>query len=721
MPEKAAVLMVVIMKDGALVGSEVFPPGTYRLGRAPGEDLQLDDPAVSGHHASFALRNGQIGIRDDGSANGLFVNGKKVAVVRVTSKDEIQVGSYTLKMRILEKSDPAQQSSGVDATLESTIIADLPGEERSAAATLPPPPEADDVTAPRAPTAKPHGKPSRKGTDILAPRPMPGRGNVAAKVAPAEAKRAPAPVPRREAAETARARKAEPESELELGKTTTPSDMLSLALDVPRQAPPAPAAPAPKPKPEPAVGRRRVAAPRPAATAGAPAEAEAKSTGGPVLRAHLVWGESIIQAQALGQDTKLRVGPRDNLAFPLYGWPLPEKVFELAAFEDGAWRVFVPARVETFQIDPGGGARSRLPSWSDAGFQLKPLAVPRGPDGLGRLTLQPGDGVRLQSGRVSVELRAEIPAAQVPFSWKPQVDRSVSVPLIGSFVLGLAFLLFMPKRSELPDFTPKALPAIRAILQPPKKKEQAKTRLEKKAERIVQEKKTEEHRATSRPTHPTPHHEVSLPTPQTQAIAAMQKILNRSAGTRQLFSAVSKIGRGGGGTNFKASGLLGKVPLALNGSGGFQIGGAFGKGGSTKGSWAFGLGGLGGPGGMARGKVGHGGVRGGVVSAPSRGGRVSGLLPMEAVRRVVDQHISEVQECYENGLLRNPGLAGKLVVEWTISTTGTVSRVNTKVATLQSNQVSDCIIGRLKGWRFPRPSGGTVVVSYPFIFKSVGG
>lgn len=103
MAEKSAVLMVVIMKEGTLVGSEVFPPGTYRLGRAPGEDLQLDDPAVSAHHASFALRNGQIGIRDDGSANGLFMNGKKVSVVRVTSKDEVQVGAYTLKMRVLEK------------------------------------------------------------------------------------------------------------------------------------------------------------------------------------------------------------------------------------------------------------------------------------------------------------------------------------------------------------------------------------------------------------------------------------------------------------------------------------------------------------------------------------------------------------------------------------------------------------------------------------------
>ncbi|HUB09153.1 MAG TPA: AgmX/PglI C-terminal domain-containing protein [Myxococcales bacterium] len=755
--------MVVIMKDGALVGSEVFPPGTYRMGRAPGEDLQLDDPAVSAHHASFALRNGQIGIRDDGSANGLFVNGKKVGVVRVTSKDEIQVGSYTLKMRVLEKSDPARRPPAEGETMEATVLAELPRENgRKIAATVPPPaPLDDDLTAPvdvrkpreevarvvKRPSAEARAAPDKKkGADILTPRPIPGRGGAAAKVAPAARKvERPEPVP------SARLREAEPEEEPALAKTTTPSDRLELALsleelrkaqqakakaeaaqDEPTRAEPRRAAAA---KAEPPAAARAKAQPQPSAkilrmgpmavrAAAVPPPGSGKPVPAgspePVLRAHLVWGDAIIRAQTLQKDAKLRVGERDSLPFPLYGWPLPKKVFKLAAFEDGAWRVYVPARVEAFQIGAEGGPGSGVPSWSEAGFQVRPLSIQRDSDGEGTVTLKPGEGLRLENGRVSVELRAELPAPPVPFEWKPQMDRSVSVPFIGTFVTALAFLLFMPKRSELPDFTPKALPAIRAILQPPKKKEQAKTRLEKKAERIVQEQKEERH-VSHAAARPVTHHEVALPTPQTQAIAAIQKVF-RSAGTRQLFSAVSKIGRGGNGMNFKATGLFGRVPLALNGSGGFQIGGGFGKGGSTHGSAFYGLGGLGGPGGMARGKVGHGGVRGGVVSAPSHGARTSGgLLPMEAVRRVVDQHISEVQECYENGLLRSPGLSGKLVVEWTISLTGTVSRVNTKVATLQSNQVSDCIIQHLKGWRFPRPTGGTVIVSYPFIFKSVGG
>jgi hypothetical protein len=250
------------------------------------------------------------------------------------------------------------------------------------------------------------------------------------------------------------------------------------------------------------------------------------------------------------------------------------------------------------------------------------------------------------------------------------------------------------------------------------KKETPKTsKLKKEAEKIVQEKKIERVRHE---THEVAHKEVSLPVPESHAQQAIMKLMKKTAATQQLFSAVSKIGKGGG-ANFKASGLIGKVPLSFGGVGGFAIGGAIGKGGSTHGSAFFGLGGIGAPGGMGRGRTGRSGVQGGVASAPSHGARVQGLLPMEAVRKVVDEHISEVQECYENGLIRNPGLSGKLVVEWTIGTNGRVSKVGTKIATLQSNAVSDCIIGHLKGWVFPKPTGGTVVVSYPFIFKSVGG
>ena len=93
---------------------------------------------------------------------------------------------------------------------------------------------------------------------------------------------------------------------------------------------------------------------------------------------------------------------------------------------------------------------------------------------------------------------------------------------------------------------------------------------------------------------------------------------------------------------------------------------------------------------------------------------------MEAVRKVVDAHMGAIQRCYEGALIRNPSISGKVTFEWTIGTDGGVKSTKTKISTLPSNDVVECIRESLVTWRFPQPKGGVVVVSYPFLFNSVG-
>jgi hypothetical protein len=76
-----------------------------------------------------------------------------------------------------------------------------------------------------------------------------------------------------------------------------------------------------------------------------------------------------------------------------------------------------------------------------------------------------------------------------------------------------------------------------------------------------------------------------------------------------------------------------------------------------------------------------------------------------------------VQYCYEKNLIKDPSIKGKLTVEWTIRMNGSVGRVRQKSSSLSSPAVAGCIMQSIKRWRFPRPSGGVVVVSYPFIFS----
>ena len=41
-------------------------------------------------------------------------------------------------------------------------------------------------------------------------------------------------------------------------------------------------------------------------------------------------------------------------------------------------------------------------------------------------------------------------------------------------------------------------------------------------------------------------------------------------------------------------------------------------------------------------------------------------------------------------------------------------------STLGNPGVEQCIAGAVRRWEFPKPQGGIVVVTYPFVLKSAG-
>jgi len=66
------------------------------IGRDPSCYLPLNHPTVSFRHATIYKQNGGLLIRDMGSTNGTFVNGKRIAQVPLKSGDEIQIGPFKL-------------------------------------------------------------------------------------------------------------------------------------------------------------------------------------------------------------------------------------------------------------------------------------------------------------------------------------------------------------------------------------------------------------------------------------------------------------------------------------------------------------------------------------------------------------------------------------------------------------------------------------------------
>lgn len=95
-----------------------------------------------------------------------------------------------------------------------------------------------------------------------------------------------------------------------------------------------------------------------------------------------------------------------------------------------------------------------------------------------------------------------------------------------------------------------------------------------------------------------------------------------------------------------------------------------------------------------------------------------GTLDPNAISSVVRRRLAAVKQCYERQLNRNPDLRGKITVRFTIGATGAVVDISVEANTMGDDEVAQCIVGRMRGWRFPKPEGGSVTVSYPFIFTA---
>lgn len=147
---------------------------------------------------------------------------------------------------------------------------------------------------------------------------------------------------------------------------------------------------------------------------------------------------------------------------------------------------------------------------------------------------------------------------------------------------------------------------------------------------------------------------------------------------------------GQGGTGKSLEGIVGGIKTE-------------GRGGGNTG---YGTGGLGG-------RVGVKVVPGG------EGESFSGTIDREAIRRVILANYRVIKTCYEKELNRTPDLVGKLVIEWDIGEKGAVLRTAVQRNELGNKAVADCLMGRLRMWRFPEPPTNEVVtVAYPFVFSN---
>ncbi len=121
------------------------------IGRTPGNDVVIDNLAVSSEHARVSFEYGEFVLEDLNSRNGTFVNKQRIQRKALRGGDEILIGKHTLIFQEEggpppEKLKAAEEGSQPMAKMEETFVLDtkkhreLLQEATKAAAGAAPPP-----------------------------------------------------------------------------------------------------------------------------------------------------------------------------------------------------------------------------------------------------------------------------------------------------------------------------------------------------------------------------------------------------------------------------------------------------------------------------------------------------------------------------------------------------------------------------------------------------
>lgn len=100
-------------------------------------------------------------------------------------------------------------------------------------------------------------------------------------------------------------------------------------------------------------------------------------------------------------------------------------------------------------------------------------------------------------------------------------------------------------------------------------------------------------------------------------------------------------------------------------------------------------------------------------SAPAE---VKNSLETSDVMEVVLSNKAALANCVQEQKKREPGISGKLVMKWTIQTSGRTSNVSVVSEEFKGTYLAGCIGGLIKTWSFPRHKVQGDPVSFPFKF-----
>ena len=93
----------LVINPGAPTAWEIqLRPGINLLGRGFANDFKIEDPSVSGSHCQIVVEHGNVVIKDLGSTNGTYINGRRIAYGesrQINDGDVVGFGDVEVRLR----------------------------------------------------------------------------------------------------------------------------------------------------------------------------------------------------------------------------------------------------------------------------------------------------------------------------------------------------------------------------------------------------------------------------------------------------------------------------------------------------------------------------------------------------------------------------------------------------------------------------------------------
>lgn len=438
----------------------------------------------------------------------------------------------------------------------------------------------------------------------------------------------------------------------------------------------------------------------------------------PAVRATLRWGRTPLDVRVVENEAVL-AGPGGtfDVSPTLFGAPKETAYVPLAVRLDGAWHVPLDLGLRLVERDSG------RPFLTAEARELNPRLPARTRPAKLWAPLPDDVPLRLEAGDLAIELEPATRLKSGRTTREPFLIRSEGQAL----VIGLLIFLFCiavlhnPPASPFLGASGQEKTAMHEVLaqfrNPPSEalRERIKRWSKEPESEAAAKANGEEGRAGRQQ---APDRDTQRAGPDAERDVVRQHALLRALGaaegtTNRLLSggalaSARHIGHLDGASAGDAQGTLG-LGMRGNGSGGGGLSA------ETVGVGPVGTRGVGA--GTADGKLGATGASELVLDEPIA---VEGGLDREVIRRVILSHRAQIRYCYERELQQSPGLAGKVLVEFVIGGDGRVTQARAANDSVGGG-VGACVVSKVKGWTFPQPKGGgVVVVSYPFLFKPAG-